>query len=101
MQITIEGVVSSDVIKQGDRRTVEVTPYIRQLLRYRLVRQIPFDSPELAAAKLAVETAEAEYAAAAEAEHQAAAEYAVSVAEEPAKPKRARRRRTDSESAEE
>ncbi|WP_280413475.1 hypothetical protein [Nocardia asiatica] len=45
MQITIEGVVTSDALEEGEQRTVELTPYIRGLLRNRLVRQVPFDPP--------------------------------------------------------
>jgi hypothetical protein len=45
MQITIEGVVTSDALGEGEQRTVELTPYIRGLLRNRLVRQVPFDPP--------------------------------------------------------
>lgn len=46
MQVTIEGVVNSDVLGAGERRTVEHTDYVRGLLRSRLVRAIEWHHPE-------------------------------------------------------
>lgn len=46
MQVTIEGVVSSDVLGQGEQRTVEHTDYIRGLLRSRLVKVVEWHHPE-------------------------------------------------------
>lgn len=46
MQVTIEGVVSTDVCKRGDRHTVEWTPHLRQLVRGGLVKVVEWHHPE-------------------------------------------------------
>jgi hypothetical protein len=46
MQVTIEGVVRSDVLEEGEQRTVEHTPYIKGLLRSRLAKVIAWHHDE-------------------------------------------------------
>lgn len=40
MQVTVEGVVHSDVLARGERATVELTDYVRGLIRNRLVQVV-------------------------------------------------------------
>ncbi|WP_280248806.1 hypothetical protein [Nocardia abscessus] len=46
MQVTIVGVVNSDVIAEGEERTVEWTPYLRGLVQSGLVRVTAWHHPE-------------------------------------------------------
>lgn len=45
MQITIEGVVNSDIIQRGDRMTVELTPQLVGHLRKGLVKLVDVQQP--------------------------------------------------------
>lgn len=46
MQVTIEGVVSTDVCKRGEQHTVEWTKHVRQLTRRGLVKVVQWHHPE-------------------------------------------------------
>ncbi|WP_280499024.1 hypothetical protein [Nocardia cyriacigeorgica] len=46
MQVTIEGVIDSDVCARGEHHTVEWTPFIRGLVRNRIVSVIEWHHPE-------------------------------------------------------
>lgn len=47
MQVTIEGVVSTDVCRRGEQHTVEWTPHLRQLVRGGLVKVVQWHHPEV------------------------------------------------------
>jgi len=46
MQVTIEGVVSTDVCRRGERHTVEWTEHLRRLVRGGLVQVVEWHHPE-------------------------------------------------------
>lgn len=45
MQVTVEGVVNSDVCERGDRRTVEWTPQLRGLVRSGILTVVEWHHP--------------------------------------------------------
>lgn len=104
MQVTIEGIVTvSGVIDQGEQRTVEATPFVRGLMRNRLVRQIgmPVEVPERMISPEDSDTFAAlpdkldQISAPTVEDTSPVVEVEAAPAEEPAKPKRTRRRTPD------
>lgn len=45
MLVTIRGTQATDVLGEGEERTVELTPYIRTMVRNGLVVQVPREQP--------------------------------------------------------
>lgn len=46
MQITIKGTAHTDTLELGEVRTVELTPFIRGLIRNGLAEQVPRELPD-------------------------------------------------------
>ena len=49
MQVTVEGVVKSDVCEQGQRLVVEYTPLVKTLTRNGLVKVVDWNHPTVEA----------------------------------------------------